>query len=297
MEPAGFEPATFACKRTLCQLSYGPRAPIVGAGPATVCETRCHPSGPRRAPRWHPRLRSQRRSGRTEDRQVAGDDRPAPAPRPKPRARSKPAQRAEVSNLDIVRHYFDLAAERLGLREDLRTVFWSPYREVTVQIPVKLSDGRVARLLRLPDPAQRRPRPLQGRGPVPPRGGHRRGPGAGLADDLEDRRRRGALRRRQGRRQLPRRQARAEGAAADRPLLHGQGREGPGADPRHPRPRRQHQRPDDGLVHGRVRKAPRPHPGDLHRQADRAGGIATAARRRPGAAASTCSARPRRSSA
>src|SRR3954471_24242731 len=55
----------------------------------------------------------------------------------------KPGQRAEVSNLDIVRHYFDLAAERLGLREDLRTVFWSPYREVTVQIPVKLSDGKV----------------------------------------------------------------------------------------------------------------------------------------------------------
>jgi glutamate dehydrogenase (NAD(P)+) len=56
---------------------------------------------------------------------------------------SKPGQEAEVSNLDIVRHYFDAAVERLGLPEDLRTVFWSPYREVTVQIPVKLSDGKV----------------------------------------------------------------------------------------------------------------------------------------------------------
>ena len=56
---------------------------------------------------------------------------------------AKPASRAEVSNLDIVRHYFDRATEKLGLREDLRTVFWSPYREVTVQIPVKLSDGDV----------------------------------------------------------------------------------------------------------------------------------------------------------
>src|SRR4051794_741492 len=54
----------------------------------------------------------------------------------------KPGQLAEVSNLDIVRHYFDAAVERLGLPDDLRTVFWSPYREVTVQIPVKLSDGR-----------------------------------------------------------------------------------------------------------------------------------------------------------
>jgi glutamate dehydrogenase (NAD(P)+) len=57
--------------------------------------------------------------------------------------KEKPGQRAEVSNLDIVRHYFDGACERMGLRDDLRTVFWSPYREVTVQIPVKLSDGKV----------------------------------------------------------------------------------------------------------------------------------------------------------
>ncbi len=56
---------------------------------------------------------------------------------------AKPGQQAEVSNLEIVRHYFDKAAERLGLPDDLRVVFWTPYREVTVQIPVKLSDGKV----------------------------------------------------------------------------------------------------------------------------------------------------------
>src|SRR6188472_4491179 len=55
----------------------------------------------------------------------------------------KPGQRAEVSNLDIVRHYFEVAAEKLGIPEDVRTVFWTPYREVTVQIPVRLSDGKV----------------------------------------------------------------------------------------------------------------------------------------------------------
>jgi len=55
----------------------------------------------------------------------------------------KPGQRAEVSNLDIVRHYFDIGADRLKLPDDLRVVFWTPYREVTVQIPVKLSDGKV----------------------------------------------------------------------------------------------------------------------------------------------------------
>src|SRR5262245_1118006 len=58
-------------------------------------------------------------------------------------AEPKPGHGAEVSNLDIVRHYFDLAVERLELADDIRTVFWTPYREVTVQIPVKLSDGRI----------------------------------------------------------------------------------------------------------------------------------------------------------
>ncbi|MDX6638025.1 MAG: glutamate dehydrogenase, partial [Solirubrobacterales bacterium] len=51
--------------------------------------------------------------------------------------------RAEVSNLDIVRHYFDIAADHLKLGDDLRVVFWTPYREVTVQIPVKLADGKI----------------------------------------------------------------------------------------------------------------------------------------------------------
>jgi glutamate dehydrogenase (NAD(P)+) len=55
----------------------------------------------------------------------------------------KPGQRAEVSNLDIVRHYFEVAADKLGIPDDVRTVFWTPYREVTVQIPVRLSDGKV----------------------------------------------------------------------------------------------------------------------------------------------------------
>ena len=58
-------------------------------------------------------------------------------------ATPKPGQHAEVSNLEIVRHYFDKAADHLTLPDDLRVVFWTPYREVTVQIPVKLSDGKV----------------------------------------------------------------------------------------------------------------------------------------------------------
>jgi glutamate dehydrogenase (NAD(P)+) len=55
----------------------------------------------------------------------------------------KPGQRAEISNLEIVRHYFEIAADKLGIPDDVRTVYWTPYREVTVQIPVRLSDGKV----------------------------------------------------------------------------------------------------------------------------------------------------------
>ena len=51
--------------------------------------------------------------------------------------------RAEVSNYDTVTHWFGLAAARLGLPDDVAGVMRSSYREVRVQIPVKLSDGRI----------------------------------------------------------------------------------------------------------------------------------------------------------
>src|SRR3954452_23712149 len=51
--------------------------------------------------------------------------------------------RAEISNYDIVDHWFGLAADRMGLRDDIRAVMRSSYREVRVQVPVKLSDGEI----------------------------------------------------------------------------------------------------------------------------------------------------------
>jgi glutamate dehydrogenase (NAD(P)+) len=51
--------------------------------------------------------------------------------------------RAEISNYEIVSHYFDGAAERLGLRDDIATVLKTSYREVQVQIPIRLSDDRI----------------------------------------------------------------------------------------------------------------------------------------------------------
>jgi glutamate dehydrogenase (NAD(P)+) len=52
-------------------------------------------------------------------------------------------QAAEVSNFEIVSHYFDIAADRLGLEDDVRAVLRSNYREVQVQIPIRQTDGRI----------------------------------------------------------------------------------------------------------------------------------------------------------
>ena len=73
---------------------------------------------------------------------VQGDGRGAPDKSPRT-TEGPDAQRAEVTNYEIVSHYFGLAAERLGLPEDIAAVLRSSYREVQVQIPVKLSDGQI----------------------------------------------------------------------------------------------------------------------------------------------------------
>ena len=51
--------------------------------------------------------------------------------------------RAEVSNYDIVSHWFGVAADRLEIPDDLRAVLSTSYREVQVQIPIRLADGRL----------------------------------------------------------------------------------------------------------------------------------------------------------
>src|SRR5436190_14182327 len=62
-----------------------------------------------------------------------------------PRAANESEQpsRAEVSNYEIVSHYFDDAADRLGIPDDIATVLKTSYREVQVQIPVRMSDGKI----------------------------------------------------------------------------------------------------------------------------------------------------------
>lgn len=50
---------------------------------------------------------------------------------------------AELSNFEIVTHHFDAAGDRLGLPDDLRAVFRGSYRELQVQIPIRLRDGTI----------------------------------------------------------------------------------------------------------------------------------------------------------
>jgi glutamate dehydrogenase (NAD(P)+) len=54
-----------------------------------------------------------------------------------------PDGRAVLSSYEVVNYHFDAAAERLGIRADIAEVLRTPYREVSVQIPVKQQDGRI----------------------------------------------------------------------------------------------------------------------------------------------------------
>jgi glutamate dehydrogenase (NAD(P)+) len=53
------------------------------------------------------------------------------------------AGHAELSSYELVNHWFDVAADRLELRDDVREVVRSSYREVQVQVPLKRKDGRI----------------------------------------------------------------------------------------------------------------------------------------------------------
>jgi hypothetical protein len=67
-----------------------------------------------------------------------GDGHGAPDKSPKRTEEHDQPQRAEVSNYEIVSHWFGEAAERLELPDDVAAVLRSSYREVQVQVPVEL---------------------------------------------------------------------------------------------------------------------------------------------------------------
>ena len=60
-----------------------------------------------------------------------------------PQDGSAARSRGGISELDIVKHYFDTVCARIGLSDDVREVLRTCYRETRVQIPVRLSDGKI----------------------------------------------------------------------------------------------------------------------------------------------------------
>ena len=198
-----------------------------------------------------------------------------------------------------------MAAERLDLPDDVAAVLRSSYREVQVQVPVRLGDGKVHVF------SGYRVQHNGARGPY--KGGIRFHPEV----DLDEVRALAEL-------------MTWKTAIVDIPF--GGAKGGVNVDPskletsevqtvarsfmdkiekvlgptaRHPGARRRHERAGDGLAHGRVREAPRPHARLRHRQADRPRGLVRARgghrpRRRPdvprGRAARSTSTRPRRPS-
>jgi glutamate dehydrogenase (NAD(P)+) len=57
------------------------------------------------------------------------------------RAVPRPGERATVSDFAIVNHYFHRACERLELPDQIRDVMQTSYREIMVQLPVRLTNG------------------------------------------------------------------------------------------------------------------------------------------------------------
>src|SRR4028118_1275733 len=51
--------------------------------------------------------------------------------------------KSDLNSVELVNHYFDLAADHLEMPDDVRGVLRSSYREVQVQIPIRLSDDEI----------------------------------------------------------------------------------------------------------------------------------------------------------
>ena len=166
-----------------------------------------------------------------------------------------------------------------------------PKRILIVDVPIKMDDGTVASLRRLPRAAQHLARARQGRGALPPGRDAVRGDGAGRLDDGQERRDRRALRRRQGRRAGRPARAVDGGARARHAALHQRDRHHHRPGQGHPGARRQHQRAGHGVDDGHLlgeRRAARP---PAWSPASRSRSAAASGATRPRAAACSSSAR------
>src|SRR5712691_791318 len=66
--------------------------------------------------------------------------RPAMTPAPAPRAVSLAY---DMNPFDAVKLFFDRAADHIGLADEMREVLRTSYRELTVQVPIRMDDGQL----------------------------------------------------------------------------------------------------------------------------------------------------------
>src|SRR4051812_38965397 len=83
-------------------------------------------------------------SATTAEKQESADGgEPDQSPREQNRDERSGPDIAEVSNWEIVSHYFEDAVGRIGMSDNVAAVLQSSYREVQVQIPLVRDDGRL----------------------------------------------------------------------------------------------------------------------------------------------------------
>ena len=98
--------------------------------------------------------------------------------------------------------YFDQAARLLGLTDNMRTLMITPDRELRVEITIEMDSGAIGNFIGYRVQHDNARGPFKGGLRYHPHRRPGRGALAGQPDDLEDRRGRSPLRRRQGGHQL-----------------------------------------------------------------------------------------------
>ena len=175
--------------------------------------------------------------------------------------------REGLTAFEAVNRYFEEAAHLIDLDDEMHSILTSTYREISVQVPVRLDDGEllVVQGYRVQHNGARGP--YKGGIRYHPTADARRSPGVGVVDDLEDGSARRPVRRGEGRHRRRSDEHDSRRDPTHDPSVHQRHQPCDRRLPRHPRARRQHQRADDGLDDGRVLVVARVHPRDRDRKA------------------------------
>src|SRR4051812_26984460 len=128
---------------TLYQLSYGPVSPCMVRGKRSAMSEEVTEEGTDAGEREDEAADGPAVPQEGEAGEHSGEGHGEPDKSAKQTEEAPKPSRAEVSNYEIVEHWFRMAAERLELPDDVAAGFRSSYREGQVQVPVRLSDDKL----------------------------------------------------------------------------------------------------------------------------------------------------------